>query len=323
MRKSLVLFLLILMLPMVACSVLQGEIDGNIELNGSELHTDNNGSVVIRTPNPTKNTVIETPLAATDNVLEPTPTPTLEHKETYNPTATSSPVPTPNYTKAPENDDKTEENNILNGMKICIDAGHQIKGNSEKERCAPWNDVMKSKCTSGTTGVYTGIDEYVMNLEIALKIRDELVKYGADVLMIRETHEVNISNKERAEMANAFSADITLRIHGNSCDTPSVNGIELFVRDVGDGTHEYKEKSDADYKIASDLLDFICESTGAKSRGVKRSDAYTGINWCNNTCVIVECGFMSNEQEDKLMNSNEYQQKIAEGIRNYFVSSMS
>ena len=55
MRKSLVLFLLILMLPMVACSVLQGEIDGNIELNGSELHTDNNGSVVIKTPNPTKN----------------------------------------------------------------------------------------------------------------------------------------------------------------------------------------------------------------------------------------------------------------------------
>ena len=50
------------------------------------------------------------------------------------------------------------------------------------------------------------------------------------------------------------------------------------------------------------------------------SDIYTGINWCKNTCIIIECGFMSNEKEDKLLNSPEYQEKIAEGITNYFLS---
>lgn len=322
MKKTLVLFFIMLILPMVACSVLQGDIDGNVELNGNELHTENAGNVVINTPNPTKNTNIEESPKVSDNIETSIPTPTSESKVTDEPTAIATPVQTPFCTETPDNNKENEEN-VLNGLKICIDAGHQQKGNSEKERCAPWNDIMKSKCTSGTTGVFTGIDEYVMNLEIALKIRDELVKYGADVLMIRENHNVDISNKERAEMANDFAADITLRIHGNSCDTPSVNGIELFVRDIGDGTSKYKKKSDADYKIASDLLGYICESTGAKSRGVKRSDAYTGINWCEGTCIIIECGFMSNEKEDKLMNTKEYQQKIADGIKNYFVSSMS
>ena len=230
-------------------------------------------------------------------------------------TATPTVIPTTRPTTPPISDQ------LLSGMKICIDPGHQIKGNYEKELCAPWSDTLKSKCTSGTCGNFVGTDEYVINLQISLILRDKLVALGADVLMTREIHEVDISNKERAEMANQYGADITLRIHCNSADSAAAEGIDLYIRDVGDGSTEYKQKSDKDYAIAKEMLEYICNATGGKKRNVNRSDAYTGINWCENTCVIVECGFMSNEKEDRLLNTADYQDKIAQGIVDYFIST--
>ena len=131
--------------------------------------------------------------------------------------------------------------------------------------------------------------------------------------MTREIHAVNLSNRERAEAANRFGADITLRIHCNSAETETVEGIELYVRG--------RKRSEDDFQKAESLIQFLCAETGAVSRGVFRSDAYTGINWCQNTCIIVECGFLSNEREDRLLNTEAYQERIAEGIKNYFVSS--
>lgn len=253
-----------------------------------------------------------TPIIATTAAViiseNPSVIPTLE------PTLEPTVKPTVEPTNAPIQDKP------LAGLKICIDPGHQIKGNYDKELCAPWSDTLKSKCTSGTAGNFTGTAEYVINLMISQKIKDKLVSNGAEVLMVRENHEVDISNKERAEMANEFGADITLRIHCNSASSSKAEGIDLYVRDIGDGSTEYKAKSDKDYAIATHMLECICESTGAKKRYVNRSDNYTGINWCDNTCIIVECGFMSNEKEDKLLNTDEYQDKIAQGILNYFLS---
>ena len=247
------------------------------------------------------------------------PTVTLQRTPSTVPTvmqtATPTVIPTTRPTTPPISDQ------LLSGMKICIDPGHQIKGNYEKELCAPWSDTLKSKCTSGTCGNFVGTDEYVINLQISLILRDKLVALGADVLMTREIHEVDISNKERAEMANQYGADITLRIHCNSADSAAAEGIDLYIRDVGDGSSEYKQKSDKDYAIAKEMLEYICNATGGKKRNVNRSDAYTGINWCENTCVIVECGFMSNEKDDRLLNTADYQDKIVQGIVDYFIST--
>ncbi len=310
MKKSFIVLCFVILLFSSACNVLNGDIEGNYTINGNEYNTANSGVVIISTPNSTPN--------VNNSNSDSTSEQANETHEVIMPTSTSSPALPTRY---------VEENQVgekaLDGLKICIDAGHQIKGNYDKEKTAPWNDELKTKCTSGTTGNFTGIEEYVMNLEIALKLKEGLEKSGASVLMIRDNHNVDISNKERAEMANEYDADVTLRIHGNSCDMPEVEGIELFVRDVGDESSEYKIKSDKDYKIAEGLLESICEKTGAKSRGVKRSDSYTGINWCENTCIIIECGFLSNEKEDRLLNTDEYQRKIVDGIVSYFVSSLN
>ena len=276
---------------------------------------------IVSTPIPTTVST-NSPIIAPDITLQASPTvsttltPTV--KPIVTPTEIPTAIPTESVTAKPTAD--VTDKGILKGLKICIDPGHQNKGNYEKELCAPWDDTLKSKCTLGTDGMYTGIEEYVTNLQISELIYNKLTALGAEVLMTRTTHDVDISNVERAQMSNEFGADFTLRIHCNSADSSSAEGIDLFVRGEGNSTAEYIAQSEFDYEVATRMLDYICNATGAKKRYVHKSDSYTGINWCKGTCIIIECGFLSNEKEDKLLNSAEYQEKIAQGITDYFVS---
>lgn len=328
-RKVLYLFLILLLFVLfVACDIFKDKPTDETSTNALVIITTSKieeTSLVTIQPTMTP-TVKPTPTVSPTNSHSTTPTTKPTATSTITSTVTHTAKPTATHTVMPtitptSNPTKTPiDQDILSGLKICIDPGHQIKGNYNKEQCAPWSDALKTKCTSGTTGNFTGVDEYIINLQIAEKIRNKLVDLGADVLMTRQSHEVDISNIERAKMANEYGADITLRIHCNSAASSTAEGIDLFVRGKGTGTQEYLAQSDKDYAIAADLLEYICNATGARKRYVHKTDDYTGINWCENTCIIIECGFLSNEKEDKLLNSAEYQEKIAEGIKNYFVS---
>jgi len=245
--------------------------------------------------------------------------------------ATVVPVETPggtDVTAAPADETEapaTEDPNAgpLAGIIICVDPGHQNKALSEKEECAPWgpeandkynNTVMKAKATAGTVGVVTGATEYQVNLDIALKLRDALEAQGATVVMTRTDNDSSISNKERALLANEAHCDITFNIHCNGAASESANGTEIYVRGAGDNTAEYAARSAADYELGVKLLDRIVASAGSRKRNVNKSDAYTGINWRDHTTFIVECGFMSNPDEDRLLSNPEYQDKIVAGI---------
>ena len=195
----------------------------------------------------------------------------------------------------------------LTGVKIGIDPGHQAHGNSAKEAVAPNSKKMKAKVSSGTSGVATRIPEYVTVLEISLKLRDALEAQGAEVYMTRETHDVNISNQERAKMMNDYGVDLVLRIHCDGASSHSKHGIALYCSKSNSIAAE-------SHRAAEAILPAVCAVTGAKDNGIISNDDYTGQNWSTVPCLMVECGFMSNADEDRLLNTEDYQQKLAEGL---------
>ena len=69
-------------------------------------------------------------------------------------------------------------------------------------------------------------------------------------------------------------------------------------------------------KLAKAILNHTCQSAGSKSRGVTITDTMTGLNWASVPVTIIEMGFLSNPQEDRLLNDEAYQEKLAIGIAN-------
>lgn len=208
----------------------------------------------------------------------------------------------------------------LSGCLIGLDPGHQAHGNSEQEPIAPGSSQTKAKVSSGTAGVSTGIAEYVTNLEIGLQLRDRLEELGAQVVMTRDTHDVDISNIERAQLMNEAGVQLCLRLHCNGSENREVQGLTLYAKATGEGAEESAA-------LAQALLEPMLSSTGARDRGIILNDNYTGQNWSLVPCVMVEMGFMSNPGEDELLNSPEYQRKLvegmAQGIANYLNRPLS
>lgn len=217
--------------------------------------------------------------------------------------------------------DKTTQSNknpskpISKGKVVCIDAGHQARGNSAKEPIGPGASQTKAKVTSGTTGVSTKKLESVVNLEVSLKLKSELESRGYKVIMVRTSQNVNISNKERAEIANNHNVAAFIRIHCNSLNDKSVHGA-LSMAPASNNKYVPSAIIQPSYKLSQSVINELCKATGAKNRGVSRTNEMSGINWCKVPVTIVEMGFMSNPAEDKKLADSAYQSKIVQGIAN-------
>ncbi|MBQ8803891.1 MAG: N-acetylmuramoyl-L-alanine amidase [Tyzzerella sp.] len=201
-----------------------------------------------------------------------------------------------------------------NSAVVVIDPGHQAKGDSTKEPNGPGSSNMKARVTWGTTGVSTGVAEYVLNLDISLKLKTELENRGYTVYMTRSTHDVNISNMERAQYATSVGADIAVRIHANSISNSSVAGAETLAPSSSNAYVSHL--ANASQSLSQKIIDAYCSATGFKNRGVKTSDTMTGINWSEVPVTIIELGFMSNAAEDQAMQDPTMQNNMVQGIAN-------
>ena len=202
-----------------------------------------------------------------------------------------------------------------NGLSVCIDAGHQQHGMSDQEPIGPGASQTKAKLTTGTAGCVTGMAEYVVNLQVALKLEQALINRGYTVIMIRANNDCPYSNMERALVANDSGASCFIRIHCNSLDNSSVTGV-LSYAPTAANPYMPQDVIGQSQRFAQLINERLCAATGAQNRGIIDGDQMTGINWCKVPVALVEMGFMSNPDEDRKLCDDGYQNLLAEGMAN-------
>ena len=202
---------------------------------------------------------------------------------------------------------------------ICIDPGHQTKGDMSEEPVGPGSSETKFKVSWGTQGVSTNIPEYELNLQASKILKKYLEDMGFKVIMTRETNDVNITNSERAIFANENNANLVIRIHADGSDDSSVTGASLHIP-ASNGKYTskiYKESNKCAQIMFSDM-----KEAGFKVNNIYERSDLTGFNWSEVPAVLVEMGFMSNPEEDEKMAQKSYQEKmmkaIAEATQTYF-----
>ncbi len=174
------------------------------------------------------------------------------------------------------------------GYTIVIDAGH-------------------GGFDGGAVGV-SGAKEAGINLAVAKRLREKLIENGAHVLMTRETEEALGESKGedmafRKSVIEQEGVDLVVSIHMNKFRDGRVNGPQVF----------HMPKSVEGRKLAQLILIELSRATG-KNKRETHSENFFMLRSTKAPAVIVECGFMSNAAEEKLLLDADYQDMLAEAI---------
>ncbi len=196
---------------------------------------------------------------------------------------------------------------------VRIDPGHQQHANYDLEPNGPGSSTMKAKVSSGTSGSIAG-PEYVVVLDIGLKLRDLLEDAGTSVVMTRTTHDVDISNSERAQIANACNADLFIRLHCNSGSGPGGNGgcFTLYPAYHLGWTDDIYDES---LSAAQIIQQIYAQDTGLPDLGLTERSDITGFNWADVPVILPEMLHMGNSVEDNLVATDSFRQTMAEALK--------
>lgn len=203
---------------------------------------------------------------------------------------------------------------------VVIDPGHGAGGNRGYELQSPDSNITKIKDGGGTEGIATGVPEYVVTLKVAEKLKALLEQRNYTVIMTKTQASEAPGNIERAEVGNSNNADLVIRIHCDGMDNQSITGASMLVpAAVG-----YAESiSDISKEYGQIILNDLISNVGMNNRGVVERSDLTGFNWSKVPVVLVEMGFMSNPEEDRLLNNDGYQNQLAQGLCNGIVHSLN
>lgn len=151
----------------------------------------------------------------------------------------------------------------------------------------------------GANGLY----ESNANLIISKKLRD-ILKNTYSVILTRDK-DIYIPLKIRAKMSDNWKADIFISIHCNAGSNPKANGIETL----------HYPTSSRGKRLADDIYAGLIFTTGRRGRGVKPRGDLTVLSATAAPACLIECGFVSNLEEEKLLQSDSFHELICKGIK--------
>jgi N-acetylmuramoyl-L-alanine amidase len=194
---------------------------------------------------------------------------------------------------------------------VCIDPGHQEKPDLAQEPIGPGAKQTAPKCAAAANGVVTGQSEAELVLAIAFETKRVLEARGVRVVLTRTTNAVDISNAERARIANECGADLYVRIHAG-VDT---NGDVRGVRTLYPGDNQWVAPISSPSRAAAQAMQrAVVTATGARDLGTASRNDLAGLNWSEVPVVLVECGFLSNPVEDQRLATQAHRAALARGI---------
>jgi N-acetylmuramoyl-L-alanine amidase len=191
---------------------------------------------------------------------------------------------------------------------ICLDPGHGTLPavGRQMEPIGPGASQLKIKDGGGTAG------EAPVALAIALRTRALLERDGYRVAMTRTGRTYAGGNIDRARFCNVRHAALMIRIHADGAADSSLNGIKTLVPALHAGWTD--DIYEASVRAARKVQAAVAHQTGARNLGLVQRSDLTGFNWANVPAILVECGFMTNPNERRLLQTSAYEWKVARGL---------
>ena len=196
---------------------------------------------------------------------------------------------------------------------VVIDPGHDLRANAATEPIGPGSSTRKIKDGGGTRGVVSGLTEAEVNLRVSLRLRSLLERAGVRVVMTRtQTAGTSIGNAARARIANESHAALFLRIHADGSTDPRARGTHTLHPALRAGWTDdvYVSSKRAARVVQLNLV----RALGFPDRGLQERPDFTGFNWADVPVILVELGFMTNPNEDRLLATPAYQRRAALGL---------
>ncbi len=191
---------------------------------------------------------------------------------------------------------------------VCLDPGHGTLPavGRQTEPIGPGSSVRKVKDGGGAPG------EAPVALAIALRTRALLQRDGYRVAMTRTGPTYAGGNIARAHFCNVRHAALMVRIHADGSSDSSQHGVKTLVPAFHRGWTD--DIYAASLRAARKVQAAVVRSTGAKDIGLILRSDLTGFNWADVPAILVECGFMTNPTEGRLLRTRAYQLKVARGL---------
>ena len=173
---------------------------------------------------------------------------------------------------------------------------------------------------SDSGAVENGVREKDLTLSVYNKVSSRLASLGYTVLTSRNTDK-DVGLVSRADQANKSNADMFLSIHFNAGGRGTAYGIETYYYkheqgyepEINKDNHNSPERIEKSRKLANKIQQNLLYKTGAYDRGVRRA-SFAVLRETSIPSILVELGFIDNQEEVNKIKTNEYQEKLADGI---------